>query len=199
MSAQQPGKQFPYADRMHSWSVIYGEGFDYATQRPSTTDGSKGDLVIGGGFMRSSKRGIDQVGLYDDGRPLKPLTTTHIAGAGSEFKQTWSSILGLTEDSLPLVGRLNAKLTGRDIKGQKGISNDECGEWILAGFSGEGMVWVWLSGAALGIMIAGSEDEDLSEVPGKPGGRLREWFPHELLVSQKRIRSADISNLANQL
>ncbi|EDU50620.1 fad dependent oxidoreductase protein [Pyrenophora tritici-repentis] len=210
MSAQHPGQRFPYAGGLHSWGVVYGEGFDYATQRPSKADGSKGDLMIGGGFMRSLKQGIDQVGLYDDGPLLEPLTAIHIAGifpaifhpkwgAGAELKQTWSGILGLTGDSLPLVGRVDAKLTGRDIKRRKRISNDECGEWIVAGFAGEGMVWAWLSGAALGIMIAGCEDEDLSEVPGRPGGKLREWFPRELLVSQERIRSADISNLANQL
>ncbi len=210
MSAQKPGQGFPYADGMHSWSVAYGEGFDYVTQRPSAANDSKGDLMIGGGFMRSLKQGIDQVGLYDDGPLLDPLTTTHIAGifptifhpkwgAGAELKQTWPGIIGLTGDALPLVGRLNAKLTGRHIKAGKRMTgdNDQGGEWIAAGFSGEGMVWAWLSGAALGIMIAGSEDEKLPEVPGRPGGKINEWFPKELLVSQERIRSADISNLAS--
>ena len=160
--------------------------------------------------MRSLKQGIDQVGLYDDGPLLDPLTTTHIAGifptifhpkwgAGAELKQIWPGIIGLTGDALPLVGRLNAKLTGRHIKAGKQMTgnNDQGAEWIAAGFSGEGMVWAWLSGAALGIMIAGSEDEELPEVPGRPGGKINEWFPKELLVSQERIRSADISNLAS--
>jgi glycine/D-amino acid oxidase-like deaminating enzyme len=209
MSAQQPGQQFPFADGKHSWSVAYGDGFDYATQRPSTTSDSKGDLLIGGGFTRSLKQGIDQVGLYDDGSSPDPLTTTHIAGifpgifhpkwgAGAELKQLWSGIIGLTGDSLPLVGRLNTKLTGRDTQERKRMldGKDQYGEWIVAGFAGEGMVWAWLSGAALGIMIAGSEDEELPEALGRPGGKLTEWFPSELLVSNERIRSADISNLA---
>jgi glycine/D-amino acid oxidase-like deaminating enzyme len=207
MSAQQPGQEFPYADGMHSWSVVYGDGFDYATQRPPDTSGSKGDLMIGGGFVRSLKQGIDQVGRYDDGSSLDPLTAAHITGifpavfhpnwgAGSEVKQMWSGIIGLTGDSMPLVGPLDANLTGRDRKVQKHDA-ESCGEWIAAGFSGEGMVWAWLSGAALGIMIAGGEDEDLPEAPGRPGGRLSEWFPRELLVSKERMRSADVSNLAN--
>jgi glycine/D-amino acid oxidase-like deaminating enzyme len=102
----------------------------------------------------------------------------------------------LTGDSMPLVGPLDANLTGRDRKVQKHDA-ESCGEWIAAGFSGEGMVWAWLSGAALGVMIAGGEDEDLPEAPGRPGGRLSEWFPRELLVSKERMRSADVSNLAN--
>ncbi|KAI4683450.1 uncharacterized protein J4E88_004626 [Alternaria novae-zelandiae] len=210
MSAQQPGQTFPYADGMRSWSVVYGEGFDYVTQRPPGTSGSKGDLMIGGGFVRSLKQGIDQVGRYDDGPLLDPLTAAHITGvfpavfhpkwgAGAELKQIWSGIIGLTGDYMPFVGRLDAKLTGRDDKGSKRVLSDKdsCGEWIAAGFSGEGMVWAWLSGAALGIMIAGSEEEDLPEAPGRPGGRLSEWFPKELLVSKERMRSADVSNLAN--
>ncbi|KAI4713718.1 hypothetical protein J4E89_001165 [Alternaria sp. Ai002NY15] len=210
MSAQQPGQTFPYADGMHSWSVVYGEGFDYVTQRPPATSGSKGDLMIGGGFVRSLKQGIDQVGRYDDGPSLDPLTAAHITGvfpavfhpkwgAGAEVKQIWSGIIGLTGDYMPFVGRLDAKLTGRDIKARKGGASDKdsCGEWIAAGFSGEGMVWAWLSGAALGIMIAGSEEEDLPEAPGRPSGKLSEWFPKELLVSKERMRSADVSNLAN--
>jgi glycine/D-amino acid oxidase-like deaminating enzyme len=210
MSAQQAGQQFPYTDGKHSWGVVYGAAFDYATQRPPATSGSKGDLLIGGGFTRSLKQGIDQVGLYDDGSFPDPLTTTHIAGifpavfnpkwgAGAELKQLWTGILGLTGDSMPLVGRLNTKLTGRDTMERKRTlkGNNQHGEWIVAGFSGEGMVWAWLSGAALGIMIAGSEEEELPKAPGRPGGKLTEWFPSELLVSNKRIRSADISNLTN--
>ena len=36
--------------------------------------------MIGGGFMRSLKQGIDQVGVYDDGAALDGLTVAHIAG-----------------------------------------------------------------------------------------------------------------------
>jgi glycine/D-amino acid oxidase-like deaminating enzyme len=208
MSAQQVGQQFPYADGTHSWSVVYGDGFDYATQRPSATGDPKGHLLIGGGFMRSLKQGIDQVGLYDDASSPDPLTTTHIAGifpaifhpkwgAGAELKQMWCGIIALTGDSLPFVGRLDAKLTGRDIT-RVPTGNNQCGEWIAAGFCGEGMVWAWLSGAALGIMMTGSEEEKVPAAPGRPGGKLAEWFPSELLVSQKRLRSADVSNLVNQ-
>jgi hypothetical protein len=61
------------------------------------------------------------------------------------------------------------------------------------------MVWAWLAGAALGIMITGNEEEDLPESAGRPGGKLTEWFPEDLLYSSKRLRSADISRLADQM
>lgn len=76
MSAQRPGQEFPSSGGTRSWSVAHGDTFDYATQRPSSLDGRQGDLLIGGGFMRSLKQGLDQVGLYNDGATLDALTTS---------------------------------------------------------------------------------------------------------------------------
>lgn len=207
MSAQQPGDRFPRYGGDRSWGVIYGEAFDYVTQRPTSNDEPQGHLMVGGGFTRSLKQGIDQVGRYDDGAHPDALTTSHISGIlpaifspswgkGSAVEQVWSGILGMTGDMLPLVGRLDEGLTGRKISNTTKVGEHEPGEWILAGFAGEGMVWAWLSGMALGIMMAGTEEEDLSEVPGKPGGKLADWFPRELLVTRARILNADVSNLA---
>ena len=212
MSAQQPGNLFPDSRGMRSWSVIYGDAFDYISQRPSASDGTHGDLMIGGGFMRSLKQGVDQVGLYDDGSALEPLTVSHISGIfpaifhpkwgmDGALKQAWSGIIGLTGDSLPFVGRLEKKLTGRNLLTQdiSSESKGQCGEWVAAGFAGEGMIWAWLSGVALGIMIAGTEEEDVEGTPGRPGGKLADWFPKELLVSNSRLRTADVTNLAKQM
>jgi glycine/D-amino acid oxidase-like deaminating enzyme len=209
MSAQQPGYDFPNSGGMRSWSIIYGDAFDYVSQRPSAPEEPQGDLMIGGGFMRSSKQGVDHVGLYDDGAALDALTISHLVGIvpaifyprwghGAAMKQAWSGIIGLTGDSLPFVGRLPTTMTHRDTKKKSNSAGtDGHGEWIAAGFSGEGMTWAWLCGAAVGIMIAGSEEEELPAEPGRPGGRLVDWLPHELLVSNKRIRSADVSHLAD--
>lgn len=208
MSAQRPGDAFPNCGGDRSWGVVYGDAFDYVTQRPSSPGGPQGDLMLGGGFVRSLKQGVDQVGLYDDGAPVDALTVSHLSGIfpaifspnwgkGSTVEQVWSGVLGMTGDLLPFVGRLDRGLTGRKILSEKESDMPEPGEWILAGFSGEGMVWAWLSGIALGIMMAGNEEEDLPEVPGRPGGKLAEWFPKELLVTSARIRSADVSHLAS--
>lgn len=212
MSSQRPGQQFPDSAGARSWSVVCGGAFDYVTQRPPSSGGAQGDLMIGGGFMRSLKQGIDQVGLYDDGGSLDALTVAHIAGIfpsifslkwgeGASLKQVWPGIIALTGDSLPFVGRLDTRFTGRKVQGlpEEGNNTESYGEWIAAGWAGEGMVWAWLAGTALGIMIAGKENEDLAEVAGRPGGTLDSWLPKELLASATRLRSADISRLASQL
>ncbi|KAM0328053.1 hypothetical protein ACHAQA_005455 [Verticillium albo-atrum] len=208
MSAQRPGDDFPNCAGDRSWGVVYGDAFDYVTQRPSSPGAPQGDLMLGGGFVRSLKQGVDQVGLYDDGARVDALTVSHLSGIfpaifspnwgkGAAVEEVWSGILGMTGDLLPFVGRLDKSLTGRKIVSKKEKELPEAGEWVSAGFAGEGMIWAWLSGTALGIMMAGSEEEDLPEVPGRPGGKLAEWFPKELLVSSARIRSADVSHLAD--
>lgn len=233
MSAQKPGDLFPAtatsAGGDRSWGVIYGGAFDYVTQRPSSSDAAAGDLMLGGGFTRSLKQGIDQIGYYDDGEHPDALTTTHIMGVfpaifrpnwgpGGDVKQLWTGIIGMTGDLVPLVGRLDTSLAGRKMKPStdQAVSSNKDGdantvhqalsapgEWIAAGFSGEGMVWAWLCGTALGIMIAGGsgreEEEDVPASPGRPGGKLADWFPTELLISKERLKSAHVSNLAEQL
>lgn len=218
MSAQKPGDQFPSdygANR--SVSVFYGDGFDYVTQlQPEEGESrlNQGDLMIGGGFMRTLTHGMDMVGISDDSEALEALTLAHISGifpavfspnwgVGGGLKEAWSGILGFTGDLMPLVGRLDAKVTGRVSKDDAESKTGELppGEWITAGFSGEGMVWSWLCGMALGVEMTGHSDDDEEErtFPGRPAGRLDDWFPRELWISEKRLKSADASNLPSQM
>lgn len=155
--------------------------------------------------MRSPGHGLDQMARYDDS-VLEPLTVAHIAGIfpaiftpnwgqGAGLGQVWSGILGMTGDMAPLVGRLNGEITGRPLNVTEGKHKPNPGEWVSAGFSGDGMVWAWLSGTALGVMLSGREEESLPELPERPGGKLADWFPEELLVSDKRLRSTEFSNI----
>lgn len=209
MTAQRPGRDFPDLNGARSWSPIYGTGFDYITQRP-TVGGVPGDLMLGGGFFRSAKQGLDYIGDYDDGK-LDALTLAHLEGIlptlfaprwgqdgeGGRVKQVWSGVVGMTADFRPFVGRLDPRLTGRNVAG--GDAEDGPAEWIAAGFVGDGMVWAWLCGTALGIMVAGSEGEDLAPAPGRPAGRLADWFPPELLATYARIEPLDVMDLAEEL
>ncbi|KAH6950722.1 FAD dependent oxidoreductase-domain-containing protein [Fusarium avenaceum] len=197
MSAQRPGASFPSSHGNRSWSVVYAPGFDYITQRPDGPDGTPGDLMIGGGFFRSRREGLDQIGLWDDSQ-THALPLMHIRGVmpavfepqwgeGSKLVKSWTGILGFTGDLMPLVGRVPGSQVQKD-----------SGEWMAAGFCGEGMVWAWLCGTALAVMVLGKEGEDLAEGVGRPGGRLDEWFPKDLLsVDKKRLRKAEIANLAD--
>lgn len=113
--------------------------------------------------------------------------------------KTWTGILGVTGDFVPFVGRVPVKYAGKGFKSGSGGGLAATGQWIAAGFCGEGMVWAWLAGTAVGVMIAGREDEELDKVVGRPGGRLDEWFPRELGLEGGRLRRADLKNLAREV
>ncbi|KAH7320811.1 FAD dependent oxidoreductase-domain-containing protein [Stachybotrys elegans] len=203
MTAQQPGHEFPVSHGLRSWSIIYMPGFDYITQRPDAADGAPGDLMIGGGYFRSRENGLDSIGVYDDSSEREaafPIMHLYGAmptvfqpnwGAGSYVKKVWSGIIAMTGDGLPFVGRLPPS---------SGSQQDNAGEWLAAGYNGEGMVFAWLCGTGVGIMMAGQEDAHLEPEVGRPGGRLADWFPvDEFAYSKARLRSADLRNLANEV
>ncbi|UNI22197.1 hypothetical protein JDV02_008108 [Purpureocillium takamizusanense] len=200
MTAQRPGASFPRCDGKRSWSVISSPGFDYVTQRPpDPTTGEPGDVMAGGGFFNSREQGLDQVGVWDDSR-VDALPVMHIRGsmatvfepqwgAGGSTDKVWTGIMGFTGDMMPLVGRLPDS-SGKD-KGK------DAGEWIAAGFNGEGMVWAWLCGTAAGVMMLGMEEEVLQPGSGRPGGKLDAWFPRDVVrVDAARMKRAGLKNLA---
>ncbi|KAF4344858.1 FAD dependent oxidoreductase [Fusarium beomiforme] len=190
MSAQRPGASFPATHGKRSWSVIYSPGFDYITQRPDRPDGTPGDIMIGGGFFRSKDAGLDQVGIWDDSKNIA-LPLMHIRGVmpsvyepnwgeGSSLIKAWTGIIGFTGDLMPLVGRAPGSPVERD-----------SGEWMAAGFCGEGMVYSWLCGTALAVMVLGKEDEKLEASVGRPGATLFLSISMSLLnmMPEERINS----------
>jgi glycine/D-amino acid oxidase-like deaminating enzyme len=208
MSAQRPAKSFPKLNGARSWSLIYRHGFDYITQRP----GSGGEVMVGGGWAQSGNQGLCEIGVCSDDA-TSYLTGSHLSGIlpmafgpkswgedgdGGRMKSMWTGSIGLTTDLLPFVGKLDISLTGRKIPPhckatQKGLVAPA--EWICAGYSGEGMVNAWLCGAALAVMVLGRENVDAKEEPGKPRGRLFDWFPREMVISPKRVRNASVNRL----
>jgi glycine/D-amino acid oxidase-like deaminating enzyme len=212
MSVQRPGSLFPDRNGDRSWSVWYGStSFDYVTQRP-TVDGKPGDIMLGGGFSRSQNEGLSTIGTWDDSR-MDPLPIAHLGGilptifepkwgaetTGGRTKTTWSGIICATGDLRPFVGRLDPKTTGRKPDAGEDVRGVHPGEWVSSGYSGDGMVWAWLSGTAVGLMLAGSEADNVPQTPGIPGGRLRDWFPEELKPSLRRVEKANLENLAELL
>ncbi|OCH94234.1 FAD dependent oxidoreductase [Obba rivulosa] len=111
------------------------------------------------------------------------------------LKAAWSGVLGISADGMPWVGRLPEKLAGRKAPrgvgigtGRKGAEEGgagvaEPGEWIAAGYSGEGMVHAWMSGKALAHMVLGCERE------------IEAWFPEMLRVTEKRWKEADVEKM----
>jgi glycine/D-amino acid oxidase-like deaminating enzyme len=210
MSAQKPGKQFPDYNGSRSWSVVYGKAYDYVTQRP-TINGVPGDVMLGGGFDRGRDQGMAAIGNWDDSSAgVDALVINHIGNIfptlfephwaedqeGGRIKKFWTGIVGATGDMLPFVGRLDPKLTQRQPRDTRTDPRVPAGEWIAAGYCGDGMVWAWLSGTALGVMLVGGEKEKLPAVPGRPAGRVEDWFPHELMPTLKRVKKVDLADLA---
>jgi glycine/D-amino acid oxidase-like deaminating enzyme len=211
MTAQQPGAAFPGRDGTRSWSLFFGrDSFDYVTQRPPAPDGSPGELMVGGGFFQSPDQGLDLTCVYGDDR-LDALTAAHLQGVmptffaprwgeegkGGRVKNAWSGVIGISADFVPFVGRLDRRVTQRSLPDEMGDA--DAGEWISAAYTGDGMVWAWLCGTALGVMIAGKADADLPAEPGRPAGKLSSWFEPELLATPERIRRIDIADLANMV
>ncbi|KAG1740795.1 FAD dependent oxidoreductase [Suillus paluster] len=122
--------------------------------------------------------------------------------AEGRVKALWSGILGISVDLIPWVGRLPRVVSGRNepplssvVKSEKEEEGESVhvgappGEWIAAGYTGEGMVHAWLSGKALAEMVLGREVE----------GGLGEWFPDMMRVTEKRWKKAKAENLLDAL
>ena len=110
-------------------------------------------------------------------------------------KAQWSGVLGISADMFPWVGRLPEQVSGRAAGKWTTRSENErkrekddvqlvpAGEWIAAGYSGEGMVHAWMSGKALVSMVLDHEEE------------IVDWFPEILRVTEKRWKEANIEDL----
>lgn len=208
MSAQRPGASFPDFDGKRSWSFVHKSGFDYVTQRPGRKDsdaqGLGAEIMMGGGLVQSPAQGVDEVGIWNDYETSFPIAS-YLSGILSvafspktwghdretRVKALWTGCMGFTADLLPLVGRLETSLTKR--KQRDGTAS---GEYIVAGFNGEGMVNVWLSGVALGLTVLGRDHIVSDGADGRPPGRVLDWFPDELKCTQARISRSSLSELA---
>ncbi|KAK6523540.1 hypothetical protein TWF281_001521 [Arthrobotrys megalospora] len=183
MSAQEAPEGVPGMGEQYSWSFIHQQGFDYLTQRPSTSithqDGTAtqiaGEMMYGGAWASTENMGLDVVGSADDTR-LNYLAAAHLSGLlpyvfgsgqnsngvrswdGVRIKNMWTGVLGMSADGLPWVGRVPTKVSTRgQPKKQKSEKGVETGEWCAVGFTGEGMVNCWGCATALARMVLGEK------------------------------------------
>ncbi|EMD41519.1 hypothetical protein CERSUDRAFT_101951 [Gelatoporia subvermispora B] len=136
-----------------------------------------------------------ETGPADEGREGDGEGEDGDGWAEGRLKAAWSGILGISVDGMPWVGRLPEKLAGRkpprvarrEVE-SKGLEEGRAtladpGEWIAAGYSGEGMVHAWMSGKAVAHMVLGREKE------------IEAWFPEMLRVTEKRWKDADVEKM----
>lgn len=112
------------------------------------------------------------------------------SGGEGRTKAQWSGILGISADGLPWVGRLSQKISGRSQppipqSSGKEVSDTQAataapGEWISAGYTGEGMVHAWMCGKALASMVLGQDEE------------IQDWFPETLRITEERWKKAKL-------
>lgn len=178
MSAQQPTA--PLDTLARSYTFLWAEGFDYLTQlHPG------GTVLLGGGLFQSGAMGFGEIGERDDSG-VSVFASAHIAGilgvvtgrpGDVRVDCVWTGTMGYTPDGMPWVGAVPERLAGGRTRPRAG------GEWVAAGFCGEGMVNAWLCGEAVGRMVCGEGDTGL---------------PRPMLLTEERVQSADLMDLARE-
>lgn len=165
----------------HCWSGIMGLSADllpWVGRVPSRISGrTEPEAGIASPAMRSSKStGVDLIPAEDQ---LHRRTSGHV----HTDEESTTSVL-------PLGGKArNEEEADVEERSMPPISHS--GEWIAAGYTGEGMVHAWLCARAVGRMILGLDDERGS---GSVSHWREEWtaLPREFLISEKRVRKATL-------
>jgi glycine/D-amino acid oxidase-like deaminating enzyme len=179
ITAHRPGKNMPVDGLPTTYSFIYGNGYEYMIPRPQ---GSKfgGDIVIGGGLVKTHGEGVGEYGTTDDTTInediSKYLTETTPRYFGSDWgedhedgrvRKEWTGIMGYSPDGFPFVG---------EVPEEKNL-------WIAASFQGHGMVLCFTCARAL-VAMMGNEEE-----------KIGSWFPEAFKVSQQRMEKKFVGRL----
>jgi len=129
----------PLSKRLFDYPHYARQGFDYWQQLPD------GRLVLGG------FRDFSIMSELTDVEETTPMIQEALDGFLAELlgyvppvSHRWAGIFGLTQDFLPLVGRVRDRV------------------WIAAGYSGHGNVLGFMSGELVAAAILGEEDPLLS-------------------------------------
>lgn len=143
--------------------------------------------------------GVDNWGKETLPHPYTDAEPQEERWSEGRMKAMWSGILGISADRVPWVGRIPTKLTGREMPGPTSpkvmpekshfsiSSLAPAGEWIAAGYSGEGMAHAFLSGRALALQILGRAEE------------ARHWMPECLAITEERWKKAKAEDLVEEL
>ncbi|KAI5839931.1 FAD dependent oxidoreductase-like protein [Morchella snyderi] len=173
MAALVPPKSMIDRPLTHTYRLVAKDGMmdQYLIQRPVRSDGSGGELMLGGGRSLAAGFGEGRMdGAIDPpvARYLRRAPAEFFAGetgfpgeAGSRecvAKYEWSGVMGFSSDEMPWVGRAVMETEGL---------------WMLAGFEGHGMAYCTGAAKALVHMMAGKQPY--------------EFFPECLEASRQRL------------
>lgn len=136
ITAHRPGSNMPKPGLPGTYSFIYANGYEYMIpRRPGSR--FEGDIIIGGGLVRASHEGIEEIGITDDttvneeiSRYLTETCPRYFGPAWGDddpagrVRREWTGIMGYSPDGFPFVGEVPGR---RDL-------------WVAASFQGHGMV-----------------------------------------------------------
>lgn len=154
-------------------STSEDRGYDYLTTLPT------GEMMFGGGFFSREDNLFEDLGNTDDGKE-NAYVRAYLRGVfGTYFNfdegksaavplSSWTGVLGSSADRAPWVGQL----PGEDMTGQ----------WISAGYTGEGMTHAWLCGKGLANLVLG--------YPWSETG-----VPECFRITKERIEKADFGKI----
>ncbi|KAL1747069.1 FAD dependent oxidoreductase [Schizophyllum fasciatum] len=119
-----------------------------------------------------------EFGATDAGEPEEPV-----------MKHFWTGLEGMSADGRPWVGRLPHEITGRKLGATAPASGARVapGEWLCAGYSGEGMVHAWLCAKATARMLLGTDGK--SSIASSSSS---ETLPDVYRLTMKRWKAANI-------
>ncbi|KAK7008002.1 FAD dependent oxidoreductase, partial [Favolaschia claudopus] len=186
-------------------AALGGSGEAAMMQNVGVADDSAVDFEIGaylGGAMERYFEGWGAEGessLNDDRKQDKAEEVEEKEEWGrGRMKAAWTGIIGISADGQPWVGRVPGKVSGRgEPKISSSFSSESKatashsaasnlaapGEWIAAGFTGEGMTHAWLAGVEVARMVLGSS-ATCSE-------RDETALPEQFLITEKRWKETD--------
>ncbi|PPQ66146.1 hypothetical protein CVT26_010869 [Gymnopilus dilepis] len=195
--------------------IVGGEGEAAMMNALGVADDSGSDFVVDSYLAGSLERYF--AGHWGEEGNDPDTDTSNPPGGEWEkgrVKAFWTGIVGISADLQPWVGRVPRSVSGRkepkpeassanilfDKKDRSTSIISETntteaqatappGEWVCAGYTGEGMVHAWLSGQALARMVLGVTEKD-EKVPE---------MPKPFLITEKRVKAAKIERLMERI
>ncbi|KAM0328641.1 hypothetical protein ACHAQA_005053 [Verticillium albo-atrum] len=164
-SDERPSREATSAlglDSKYSFWLRYAEkDYDYLIQRQT------GGVVVGRANLGRRATGDDS---QTDLLPMAHLRgfvdqafSSATAGASAHITNSWSGILGFTQDAMPFVGPLLASSPSRSH------------QWVCGGYHGIGMVKAWRTGEMISQMLLGEG--------------IGNEFPQSMLVTDARMKA----------
>ncbi|KAJ6548212.1 nucleotide-binding domain-containing protein [Mycena vulgaris] len=173
-------------------AMLGGRAESAALDNIGISDDSQDDFEVSA-YLGGALERYFAAGWGGEGGPVEEQDTGSETRGGEwgqgRMRAAWTGIMGLSADGQPWVGRVPSPITQR---AEPALADAEHlarpGEWIAAGFTGEGMTHAWLAGVALARMVLGPS----GTVQNSHSTDAAAELPPQFLITEKRWRAADI-------